>query len=207
MYARSTMLTARPGSLDGGIAYFRDEVMPALRGIDGFVGASLIADRDSGLCIVTASYDSAEALAASADRVMALRERAASVFGSDSTEVEEWEVAVMHRDHRAGDAACVRTTWSKVDPADGDRAIDLWKHGVLPAVEQLPGFCSASLLVNRETGRGVSTVAFDSREAMEDSRAAAEAIRARSAGEAGAEVLSVRELELVHAHLDVPEMV
>lgn len=207
MYARSTTLIARPGSLDGGIAYFRDEVMPALRGIDGFVGASLIADRDSGLCIVTASWDSAESLAATAERVTALRERAASVFGTDSTEVEEWEVAVMHRDHRAGDAACVRATWSKVDPAEADRAIDLWKHGALPAIEQLPGFCSASLLVNRETGRGVTTVAFDSRDALEGSRAAAETIRARAARETGAEVLSVRELELVHAHLDIPEMV
>jgi hypothetical protein len=207
VYARSTTLHARPESIDAGIAYFRDETMPALRGIDGFVGASLIIDRETGLCIVTANYASAEARQTSAEKVMPLRDRAAAVLGAESAQVDEWEIVGMHRDHRTGDGSCVRTTWLRLDPAGMDRMVDVWKHRVLPALEELDGFCSASFMVNRESGRAVGTASFDSREALEASRSRVEGIRTGAAKEARAEVVEVLEHELALAHLDEPEMV
>ncbi len=206
MYARSTTLHAQPGAIDAGITYFRDGVLPALRDIDGCVGASLIVDRESGMCIVTASWETAEARAASARQVGAMRERAAAVFGTGSTEVDEWEIAVMHRDHYAREGACVRATWTRVDPSEADRAIDVWKLAVLPAVEALDGFCSTSLMVDRASGRSVATVTFDSREALVASRKQAARMRAGATKEARAQVLDVREFELVLAHLHAPEM-
>ncbi len=207
MYARSTTLHARQGSIDAGIAYFRDEVMPELRGLDGFVGASLIVDRETGLCIVTANYSSSEARQASAETVMPLRDRAAAVLGAETAQVDEWEIAGMHRDHRAGDGSCVRTTWLRLDPADIDQMVDTWKHRVLPALDDLDGFCSASFMVNRESGRAVGTATFDSREALEASRSQVEGIRTGAAKEARAEIVEVLEHELALAHLDAPEMV
>lgn len=206
MYARSTTLRGRPESVDAGTTYFRDEVLPTLQDIDGFVGASLIVDRDSGLCIVTASWASAEARQASADQVRPMRERAAAVFGADSTDVDEWEIAVMHRDHTAREGACVRATWTRVAPADMDRAIDVWKLGVLPACEALDGFCSASLMVDRASGRSVGSMTYDSRAALEASREPAARIRADAIKDARAEVLDVHEFDLALAHLHVPEM-
>ena len=206
MYARSTTLQAQPGSIDAGIAHFRDETMPALREIDGFVGASLIVDRETGRCIVTANYASPEARQASAEKVMPLRDRAAAVLGAEAVEVGEWEIAVMHRDHRAGEGACVRATWAKIDPAGADRAIDMWKLIVLPKAEALDGFCSASMMVDRASGRSVGTITFDSQEALERSREQAANIRAAAVKEIGAEILDVREFELALAHLDAPEM-
>ena len=207
VYARSSTLHAQPDSIDAGIAYFRDDVLPALRGIDGFVGASLIVDRDSGTCIVTANWASNEARQASAEQVRPMRERAAAVLNADSVEVDEWEIAVMHRDHRTREGACVRTTWAKGDPATADRAIDVWKLAVLPKAEALDGFCSASFMIDRASGRSVGTTTFDSRAALEQSRKAAEAIRSGAVKELGAEILDVREFELAVAHLDAPEMV
>ena len=207
MYARSTTVQAQPDSIDAGIAYFRDEVMPALQDIDGFVGCSMIVDRDTGRCIVTANYASPEARQASAERVMPLRDRAAAVLNASSVEVDEWEIAGMHRDHRTGEGSCVRTTWLRLDPADLDRMVDIWKHRVLPSLEGLDGFCSASFMVDRETGRAVGTASFDSREALEASRSPVEAIRAGAAKEGRAEVVDVLEHELAVAHLDEPEMV
>ena len=46
-------------------------------------------------------------------------------------------------------AACVRATWVKVSPDQIDRGIDFYKMTLLPALEELEGFCSASLLVDR----------------------------------------------------------
>jgi hypothetical protein len=207
VYARSTTLHAQPGNIDAGITYFRDEAMPALRELEGFLGASLIAERDSGRCIVTASYATPEARQASADKVQPLRERAASIMGAESFDVAEWEIAGMHRDHYAGEGACVRTTWLSLEPTDVGRLVDVWKHGVLPALENIDGFCSASLMVDRSTGNAVGTATFDSRETLEASRKMTDNIRARASQEARAEVTDVREHELAFAHLHAPEMV
>jgi hypothetical protein len=72
-----------------------------------------------------------------------------------------------HRDHQSRDRACVRATWVKFDPDQLDRGIDFYKATILPALEELEGFCSASLLVDRASGRGVSSATYDSVEATE----------------------------------------
>ena len=53
MYARSTTVRGNPDSVDEGITYVRDKVMPAVQQMDGCVGLSMLADRTSGRCIVT----------------------------------------------------------------------------------------------------------------------------------------------------------
>src|SRR6202158_1096516 len=159
MYARSTTFQAQPSSIDAGIADVRDTVMPALERCDGYTGLSLLVARSSGRCIATSAWQSEQAMRASAESVRPVRDRAAEVFGG-SADVEEWEIAVLHRDHRARDGGCVRATWVKVGPDQIDRGIDFYKMTLLPALEELEGFCSASLLVDRASGRGVSSAMF-----------------------------------------------
>ena len=142
---------------------------------------------------------------ASAEAVRPVRDRVAELFGG-SADVEEWEIAVLHRDHRSNVGACVRATWVKVGPDQIDRAIDFYKMTILPALEELEGFCSASLLVDRASGRGVSSASFDSVEAMERNRDQLDRIRATGSQDVSAEVLDVCDFELAVAHLRVPEM-
>ncbi len=99
MYARSTTIQAQPSSIDAGIAHVRDTVLPALEGTDGCLGLSLLVDRTSGRCIATSSWESEEAMRASEESIRPIRDRAAELFGG-SAQVEEWEIAGMHRDHR-----------------------------------------------------------------------------------------------------------
>ena len=177
MYARSTTIQAQPSSIDDGIAHMRDTVMPALEGTDGCVGMSLLVDRTSGCCIATSSWESEETMRASAESLRPIRDRAAELFGGGA-QIEEWEIAVMHREHRAGEGACVRATWVKVDPDQIDRGIDFYKSMILPALDQLEGFCSGSLLVDRASGRGVAAANFDSAEALERNKDHLDRIRA-----------------------------
>jgi heme-degrading monooxygenase HmoA len=206
VYARSTTIEAQPESIDAGIAYVSDEVMPALETMTGCIGLSLLVDRESGRCIATSAWDSEEAMRASADDTTPIRDRAAETFRG-SASVAMWEIAVMHRDHRSANGACVRATWFKVPNGQMDRSVELYRDSVLPALEELEGFCSASLMVDRSSGRAVSSVVFDSSEVMDRNREQARSLRAARLRELGADQLDVGEFELTLAHLRVPEVV
>jgi quinol monooxygenase YgiN len=205
MHARSTTIRANPESIEQGIALVRDEVMPMMLGMDGCIGISMLVDRVSGRCIVTTAWQSKEAMDATAEQVRPSRERAAELLGG-RPQVAEWEIAVMHRDHTSGPGACVRATWLRAQPDQLDRVIDVYKMGILPRLQELDGFCSASLMVDRTEGYVVGSVTFDSRDAMERSRAQTEEMRQRGIRESGAELMEVGEFELALAHQRVPEM-
>ena len=206
VHARSTTIRAQTSNIDAGIAHIRDEVMPALKGIDGFVGMSLLVDRESGRCIATSSWQSEAAMHASSGQVGPIRDRATAIFGG-STELSEWEIAVLHREHVSPDGACTRVTWTDLRGADADKAIDAFRMTALPRMENLDGFCSASLLVDRAGSRGCSAITYDSRAALEASREPGSTIRAAALAEAGVTMIETAEFELAVAHLRVPEMV
>jgi len=205
VYARTTNIQAQPSCIDAGIAHVRDEVMPALQALDGFVGLSLLVDRDSGQCIAASAWETEQAERSSADQIGPLRERAAAVFGGTAA-ADAWEIGVLHRDHSSTEGACVRATWIRV-PADHiELALQTYKSSVIPGLEALDGFCSASLLINRSTGRAVSSATFDNRDAMDRNRDQAAELRSARSRDMGADVLDVGEFELAIAHLRVPEM-
>ena len=192
--------------MDAGIAHARDEIMPTVLGMDGCIGMSVLADRGSGRCIITTAWQSEEAMRATAEKASELRERARREFDGDVENVDEWEIAVLHRDHRSADGACVRATWVKLPPDQIDGGIEFYRSRGLPDLEQLDGFCSASLLIDRASGHSVSSVTFDSREAMERNRQQATELKNARLSEVGAEELDEREFDLALAHLRVPEM-
>ncbi len=206
MYARSTTVHADPQRIDDGIRYVRDEVMPAVQSMPGCLGLSMLCDRDSGQCIVTTSWDSQESMSASREAVRAMREQATDVMGG-RFDVGEWEVAVMHRAHALGDGAWARVTYSRLqDTGQADRVIEAWKANLLPRMDAFDGFSSVSLLVDRANGRGVGTMCFDDRRALDASRDAVARMRTEFAGRIGLDITDVVEMEVAIHHLRVPEM-
>lgn len=205
MYARSTTIPASESAIDAGIDYVRDKVQPALMQLDGFVGLSMMADRASGMCIATSSWRDAAAMHASKSQAQLVRSRAAEILGG-SPVVEEWEIAVMHREQASHGGAWVRSAWLQTGLDRVDDAIDTYRMVALPQIEELDGFCSASFLVDRNSGRAVSSTCFQSRAAMQSSREAGNRIRASGTEQARATVLEVDEFELVLAQLRVPEI-
>jgi hypothetical protein len=204
VYARSTAFTARPGTIDEGIAYVRDEVMPAAMTVEGCVGLSMICDRESGRCITTSAWSTPDALNRSEETMLPLLQHGGEIFGSPPW-VDLWEIAIVHRHDVSGEGACVRCTWLNLDPSGLSHSIETYRLTILPALEEMDSFCSASLMVDRATGRAVSSATFASREAIVASRPAAERLRSRTAEDVGTTVADIHEFELVLAHLHVPE--
>lgn len=181
--------------------------MPALQQIDGYVGLSLMVDRETGRCIATSSWESIKAMRASAEKVAIIRDHVALMFDG-SASVEEWNIALLHRRHRAREGSCVRATWLKVVPDLLDRSLDFYRMAVLSEMEDLDGFCSASLMVDHPASRrAVSCSTFDSVESMAVNRDRATELRSRRARDLGAEIIDVAEFELSIAQLRVPDLV
>ena len=75
-------------------------------------------------------------------------------------------------------------------------------------MEDLPGFCSVSLMMDRETtAGGQSAVTYDSRADMVAANEQATALRKEFIRSVGMEITEMVEFDLVLAHLRVPEMV
>jgi hypothetical protein len=206
MYARSTTMFGNPQAMDDAITCVRDEVLPALQRMPGCTGLSMLYERCSGRSIATSAWESEEAMRASAEPVHPLRERLVQVFGGQP-EVQEWEIAVLHREHATGDGAAARVTWLRCDPEHLDRLLDGYRISAMPRLQTLAGFCGLSMLADRPTGRAVDVTTFTSREGVTWSRKMARCLREQFAQAMGAKIEDVAEMDLALAHLRVPETV
>jgi hypothetical protein len=122
--------------------------------------------------------------------------------------VAQWEVAVMHRARQAGEHASCRVTWSALpDPAQVDEDVATFRMAILPRIEELPGFSSASLMVDRLSGRTVLAVNYVDGAASRAAAQRADALQEQYAREMGGRITEVAELGLVIAHLRIPETV
>ena len=206
MYARTNTVRTDPRTIDEGIAYVRDEVMPLVQGMDGCIGLSMLADLDSGRCIVTTAWRTEEAMHASEEGVRASRERAAQIFGEMPT-VAEWEIAVMHRLHETGDGARTRVIWGHTEPGHMDDLLSIFRMTIMPRMEELTGFASCNMMVNRGSGHTALAVTYDRPETMQQANDRAAELRREGSAAMGMEIDEVAEFELVLAHLRVPETV
>ena len=199
MYARSTTFHGMPANIEAGITFVKTEAAPMLSRIEGCRGLSMLVDRETGQCIATSSWDTEEAMHAGDEQLRPIRDRGRDILGG-SIQVDEWEIAVMHRTHHG---ECCRVSWLQGDLA---AMTETFRIGTLPELEQTRGFCSASLLVNRATGLCCASTAWETRAAMEASRSSADDMRSRFASDTAGEIVDVHEFDLAYAHLHVPEM-
>ncbi len=207
MFARSTTLTADLDRMDDGIAEIRETVMPTVLDMDGCTGLSMLCDRDTGRCIVTTAWETERAMARTRDRVALLRDSTATRFGSTSPQVQEWEIAALHRRHAAGDDACARVTWSRTDPDRADQVIDAFRTTIVPRMDDVPGFCSLSMMIDRHSGLGSLTTVYDDRSAMDASSDDMRRMREEFTRQMGMELVDVHGYDVVLHHLRVPELV
>jgi quinol monooxygenase YgiN len=206
MYARSTTMHGDAGSVDAATAHVRDDVMPTVRAMEGCVGLSMLADRDSGHCIITTSWTDEAAMRASRDGVQAHAERTAEILGG-RPDVQHWEIAAMHRVQEARSGSRSRVTWLRTEPDAVNRAVDAVRLSLMPKLDDLPGFCSVSIMVRRGDGLTVAAVSYDSEAHHEQATEGAREFRQEFAPAMGIEVLETADLDVAIAHLRVPETI
>ncbi|RBY80529.1 hypothetical protein DQ238_08045 [Geodermatophilus sp. TF02-6] len=207
MHARSTSIKGNPDNVDAGIAYVRDEVLPATQQAESCIGLSMLTDRDSGRCIVATAWKDEQAMRATAEEDRAVRDRLTQTLAGEQADVQTWEIAILHRERPAGDGAGAQVSWARIAPNHLDDLLHAYRSNLMPKLAELPGFCSLSMLVDRRNGRTVSVTSFETREALALVRKHARSLREQFARAMGARIVDVAEMDLALAHLRAPETV
>ena len=205
MYARSTTVQGDPNTLDEAIAYVGDKEFPAITAIPGCVGLSMLADRDSGRVIVSSAWADEEALHASKEKVRDMQDRLMHMLRADDALIQPWDIAVLHREKPSPEGARAQVTWSRIATDHMDTLLDAYRGSMLSRLQTLPGFTSLSLVVDRKQGRLVSVTSFDSAATCEQTRKPARGFREEFAHAVGARITDVAEMDVVVAHLHVPD--
>jgi quinol monooxygenase YgiN len=195
VFTRSITYTGDPARIDEGIAFARDTVAPALAGLKGTRGMSVLVDRDSGRCMVNSVWTDEAAMHASNAALAPIREKGGEILGSPA-DVSEWEIAIMHEVAPVDVGCGIRVTRLELDPSDLDGMLDTVRTTTIPAAELLPGWCRMTVVVDRTAGRAMALSSFRNVPAMQDSRERVDQIRTASVEKAHARVQSVEEYEV-----------
>ena len=207
MYARSTSIRSNPAKLDDGIRYVADEVLPSLGQSEGCLGLSMLTNQDDGRCIVTTAGRDEQSRRATADDARTLRHHLQHTLGGQHADVHEWEIAILHRDRPAGDGAGAQVTWARIPTNHVDDLLAAYRENLMPRLQELPEFCSLSMMVDRRRGQTVSVTTFANRDAAGLVRKSARSLREQFAQAMGARIIDVAEMDLDLAHLHVPDTV
>ncbi len=94
MFARVSELTAPVDQVEQAIDGFKQQVVPAVRGMNGFSRAYLLVDRSSGKSLAITVWESEEAMRASEDAATQLRSSVVADVSASDVAVSRYEVAV-----------------------------------------------------------------------------------------------------------------
>ena len=95
MHARVTTLEAPPDRMDDATRYVQEQILPRLSQMEEFKGFIALGSRQSGKFQSVAFWESEQALRATDEEAVRLREGAAEAAGGTVASVEEFEVSVF----------------------------------------------------------------------------------------------------------------
>jgi hypothetical protein len=205
MFVRATTIEADATRIDEGIAFVKDHVVPAVAMLPGTLGLSMFVDRGTGLTTVSTGWATEQARSDADDLLTSLRGKAARILGGGMPVTELFEMVALDRLRPAMPGFWNRSTQVTIDPLHVDEAIDAYTSTTVHDLQLLPGYCSATLLVDRKRGEGMVSIVFDSLATLEASREAGDAIRRTAEAKTGASTVGVRESEIVIAGLRLPQ--
>lgn len=196
MFVRAIYTTGDPTKIDAAIRALNTEGRELLEDRPGYRGASVFVDRTLGKLLAASWWESQEARQNS-DEV--LRERRAGMLEPflGTVAVDNYEALVFHQVRQPEPGGGLRVTRLEFDPTDTDLLADTFRATVVPKLDTLAGLARASLLVDRERGRGMVGALFVDQASLAASRAGQAAARHEGAAKAHVTVTGLEEFEVV----------
>jgi heme-degrading monooxygenase HmoA len=95
MFARVSTFQGPPDQTSEGIRVAREQILPAARLQDGFLGIYLLYDRESGRSLAITLWETEEDMRASEEAALRARTESAQASGDVIVGVERYEVALQ----------------------------------------------------------------------------------------------------------------
>ncbi|MDO0910328.1 hypothetical protein QQM39_05505 [Streptomyces sp. DT2A-34] len=196
MFVRAIYTTGDPAKIDTAIRAMNTEGRDLLEDRPGYRGASVFVDRALGK-LLAASWWESEEDRRNSDEV--LRERRAAMLEpfAGTLAVFNYEALVFHQVRQPQAGGGLRLTRLEFDPMDADLLADTFRATVVPKLDTLAGLARASLMVDRERGRGMVGAIFVDQASLAASRAGQAAARHEGAAKAHVSVTGLEEFEVV----------
>lgn len=196
MFVRAIYTTGDPTKIDTAIRALNTQGRELLEDRPGYRGASVFVDRTLGK-LLAASWWESERARQNSDEV--LRERRTAMLEPflGTVAVDNYEALVFHQVRQPEAGGGLRVTRLEFDPMDTDLLADTFRATVVPRLDTLTGLARASLLVDRERGRGMVGVVFVDQASLAASRASQASVRHEGAAKAHTTVTGLEEFEVV----------
>ncbi|GAA3850070.1 hypothetical protein GCM10022403_097090 [Streptomyces coacervatus] len=198
MFVRTIYATGDPTKIDSAIRALNSQGRDLLEERPGYRGAGIFVNREIGTLLAASWWESEDARRNS-DEVMRERRSALLEPFAATTAVENYEAVVFHQAQQPRAGGGLRVSRLELDPADADLLGETFRATVIPRLETLQGFARASLLIDRQRGRGLVGVLFTDRDSLAASRAGQAAARHEGAAKAHVTVTGLEEFEVVYA--------
>src|ERR687889_1419891 len=119
MHTRVTTLEVPPDRMDDAKRHLQERVLPQLRRMEGFEGFVALGSRQSGKLQGVAFWESEQALRATDETVVPVREGVAEASGGTVVSVEEYEVFVNEAPSAGPLGAVTGTIGGATQPVSG----------------------------------------------------------------------------------------
>ncbi len=161
MIGRFSFVEGDPSRLDEGVAYVRDEVLPAVDALPGGRGLGMWVNRETGEALVITVWDDVQSLDASESVVSGHRDQAAALVNG-LVIVERLEAVVVDqaRANKVGEP--MRLLRMKTNPAQAAENTSWATEKVLPELRDLPGYVSYVLAIDRASGFAAGMTSYAS---------------------------------------------
>src|SRR2546421_669931 len=138
MYTRVVKLQVEPAQGDEGIKAWTEGVLPVLKRQPGFLGVTLVGDRETGRGLVVSYWETERAMAEAREQVRPEAIKVMSATGGTIGADDTYEVAVMERLQPAKAGVFVRLTTVHGKPELAAEGIADFGDKVLPVLRTQP---------------------------------------------------------------------
>ncbi len=204
MHARVLRLTGSVDKIEDGVENYTSNVARALNEQEGYAGARLLVNRETGAGVSFTFWRDEAASQASFEAMKSIRAEASSRFGDERPETKVYEAVVQHRQEPTEAGNWVRLTTLGGDPAKVEEGVRHFESRVIPEVSKLPGFRGAILFIDRATGEAIAATVWDSKSDLDGSSTQVGPIRTSASEVMGAREPQVESYEVAFAELLAP---
>jgi quinol monooxygenase YgiN len=192
MHVRFSQVAGDPRAVSDALRHVEHEVRPAVEAQPGCMGLALHVGAQPAVAIVESFWATDQALRAS-ERAVAPGRGEAALLGGQAVTVERYQLPVFEQDVPGRGGEGVRLTRMVAEPARVDDVIEVYGDTFVPWLAETPGFHSALLCADPDSGRLISQDIWHDPGALAASASAAAAARAAVARSTGCAVGGVQE--------------